>query len=55
MDNLNNNSNKKIDNSDIGWNFVKFLVDKNGKVIDRYTSMATPESIEDDVKELLEK
>lgn len=27
---------------DVGWNFVKFLVNKEGKVIDRYTSMVGP-------------
>ncbi len=37
----------------IKWNFTKFLVDKNGKVIKRYGSMTTPSSIEEDVKELL--
>jgi glutathione peroxidase len=31
---------------DIKWNFNKFLVDKNGKVIARFDSKATPESAE---------
>lgn len=38
---------------DIKWNFTKFLVDKNGKPIERYGSTTTPESIEKDVLELL--
>jgi glutathione peroxidase len=35
--------NKKTE-GDIGWNFVKFMVDKNGKIIDRWTSTTTPVS-----------
>jgi glutathione peroxidase len=33
----------------IKWNFTKFLVDKNGKVLRRYASTDTPQSIEKDV------
>ena len=29
---------------DVGWNFVKFLVSKDGKVIDRFTSLVNPMS-----------
>jgi glutathione peroxidase len=29
---------------DIGWNFVKFLVNKNGKVVARFGSMTGPDS-----------
>ncbi len=29
---------------DPGWNFVKFLVGRDGKVVDRFSSMTTPES-----------
>ncbi len=39
----------------IKWNFTKFLVDKNGKVIDRYASMTTPESMEKDILKALGK
>jgi len=38
---------------DIKWNFTKFLVDKNGKVIDRYGSATSPSSIEADILPLL--
>jgi glutathione peroxidase len=38
---------------DIKWNFTKFLVDKDGTIIDRFGSATSPESIEDDVKKLL--
>ncbi|RXJ90904.1 glutathione peroxidase [Arcobacter sp. CECT 8983] len=37
----------------IKWNFTKFLVDKNGKVIDRFGSATTPEAIEEDILKLL--
>jgi glutathione peroxidase len=37
----------------IKWNFTKFLVDKNGKVVKRYASTTTPESIESDITALL--
>ena len=31
---------------DPGWNFVKFLVDKNGVVIGRYSSISGPKKLE---------
>ncbi|NP_001280872.1 probable phospholipid hydroperoxide glutathione peroxidase 6, mitochondrial [Malus domestica] len=37
----------------IKWNFSKFLVDKEGKVVDRYAPTTSPLSIEKDVKKLL--
>ena len=39
----------------IKWNFTKFLVDKNGKIVKRYAPSATPEAIEKDIIELLKK
>ncbi|BEP28548.1 glutathione peroxidase [Helicovermis profundi] len=39
--------------SEIKWNFTKFLVDTNGKVIKRYESEILPESIEADILEYL--
>lgn len=36
-------------NSDIKWNFTKFLVSREGKVIDRYAPMTKPEKIEKDI------
>ena len=38
----------------IKWNFTKFLVDRNGKVIERFGSDVTPEALEKDVVALLE-
>jgi glutathione peroxidase len=34
------------DGKDIGWNFTKFLVDKKGRVLQRYESKVTPEDLE---------
>jgi len=39
----------------IKWNFTKFLVDKNGKVITRYGSSTKPKDIEADVVKLLKE
>ena len=39
--------------SDIKWNFTKFLVDKDGNVIERFESTVTPEKIEERIKELI--
>ena len=40
-------------NSNIKWNFTKFLVDKNGNVVERYEPTVKPEKIEEDIKKLL--
>lgn len=37
----------------IKWNFEKFLVDKNGSVRDRFSSAATPSSLEKSIDKLL--
>lgn len=37
----------------IKWNFTKFLVDKNGAVVDRFASATKPEDIEKDILGLL--
>lgn len=37
----------------IKWNFTKFLVGRDGKVINRYPSMTTPESIRKDIQRYL--
>ncbi len=39
----------------IKWNFTKFLVDKRGKVIERYAPTTPPERIATDIEKLLEK
>lgn len=40
---------------DIKWNFTKFLVDKNGKVVARFTPTYGPEKIEEAIKNLLDE
>ncbi len=37
----------------IKWNFTKFLVDREGKVVDRYASAHKPEDMADDIERLL--
>nr|XP_009417046.1 PREDICTED: probable phospholipid hydroperoxide glutathione peroxidase [Musa acuminata subsp. malaccensis] len=39
--------------SRIKWNFTKFLVDKDGNVIDRYSPTTSPLKIEKDIQKLL--
>ena len=48
-------SNQKgiLGTEDIKWNFTKFLVDKEGNIIDRFGSATSPESIEKDILKLL--
>ena len=38
---------------DIRWNFTKFLVDREGKVVKRYAPTTKPEDIEKDIKDIL--
>ena len=38
---------------DIKWNFTKFLVSRDGTVIERYATMTKPEKIESDILKLL--
>jgi glutathione peroxidase len=37
----------------IKWNFTKFLIDSNGKVVKRYAPTVKPKDIEKDIKKLL--
>ena len=37
----------------IKWNFTKFLVDRSGKVVERYAPTTKPEAIEADIAKLL--
>ena len=39
----------------IKWNFTKFLVDKRGKVVERYAPMTPPERIAGDIEKQLAK
>ena len=38
---------------DIKWNFTKFLVDKEGKVIERYSPTFKPEDMEEYIKKII--
>ena len=43
------------DNEPIKWNFAKFLVDQEGRVIKRYAPTAEPASIAPDIEALLRR
>ncbi len=43
------------DENPIKWNFTKFLVDRQGRVVRRFESGATPESIDADIVQALAK
>ena len=40
-------------NSNIKWNFTKFLVDREGNVVERFESTISPEKIEEKIQELI--
>lgn len=40
-------------NEKIKWNFTKFLVDREGNVVDRFPPIETPEKIDKKIEELL--
>lgn len=42
-----------VGNANIKWNFTKFLVDKNGAVVERFASTKTPEAIAPEIEKLL--
>ena len=37
----------------IKWNFTKFLIDREGQVVERYAPTTVPSKIEEDLKKLL--
>lgn len=39
----------------IKWNFTKFLIDRDGNVVERYSSQKKPENIAKEIEKLLEK
>lgn len=41
------------DSADIGWNFAKFLVDREGNAVKRYDPQVTPEEIAADLEQYL--
>lgn len=38
----------------IKWNFTKFLIDNNGRVIKRYSPQTTPDKIDEDLSKILD-
>ena len=47
-------NNKKFgDKAYIGWNFTKFLVDREGKVVNRYAPTSDPASFDGDIAALI--
>jgi glutathione peroxidase len=46
-------SNTCVKDGDIKWNFTKFLVDRNGNIIGRYSPTYSPEDMEERIKELI--
>ncbi|UXR77469.1 glutathione peroxidase [Staphylococcus sp. IVB6227] len=37
----------------IKWNFTKFLIDRNGEVVHRYSPQKTPEKLKSDIEKIL--
>ncbi|WP_079526067.1 glutathione peroxidase [Halobacillus hunanensis] len=47
------NQQRGILSSTIKWNFTKFLIDRNGQVVERYAPTTDPKKIEKDLKKVL--
>jgi len=47
------NEEKGLFSKEIKWNFTKFLIDKEGKVVKRYSPTTKPLKIKDDILKLL--
>lgn len=46
-------SKKGLVTAAIKWNFTKFLIDRNGNVVERFAPITTPAQIEEHIKNLL--
>jgi glutathione peroxidase len=44
---------KEAGGGNIGWNFVKFLVDRKGNIVERFDSKITPEKIDPEIEKQL--
>ena len=49
---LSNQDPNYASNPDIKWNFTKFLIDRNGNVVDRFEPTVAPEQMEQRIVEL---
>lgn len=50
---LKSNAKGVLGSEAIKWNFTKFLVDKNGNIVQRYAPSTKPQEIEEDILKLL--
>ena len=48
-------SSQEVGTEEIGWNFFKFLVDREGHVVKRYSQRVKPFDMEQDIVDLLKK
>lgn len=53
MDALQKNFPEYLEGDGIKWNFTKFLIDRNGNVVERFEPTTTPKSIAADIEKLL--
>ena len=44
---------EKREGNDIKWNFTKFLINREGEVVERFAPSVSPTEIEDDLQLLL--
>jgi glutathione peroxidase len=42
-----------VNGSDIKWNFTKFLIDRNGNVVERFEPTADMDVVEEKIREIL--
>ncbi len=53
MDALKNNFPEFLEGDGIKWNFTKFLIDREGNVVERFEPTTDPAAIADDIEKLL--
>lgn len=42
-----------MESADIKWNFTKFLIDRNGNVVERFEPTADMDVVEEKIREIL--
>lgn len=42
-----------VNGADIKWNFTKFLIDRNGNVVERFEPTADMDAVEEKIREIL--
>jgi len=53
FDFLKNNAPVFLNMKEVKWNFTKFLIDKNGKPVDRFSPTTNPEKIAPKIEKFL--